>query len=147
MQSNFQTQASSNSNNHIQQLRDCLNNLCERSFWQYARFYGILARNFGHDRIRALTMLLSIYETNEKSAQQLILYLRKASWTQEKNKLPLCRDRKYSKLIMIAFGIWFPINVKKLGGAQCPIPSLPCVSKEPQALRWSCLKFISDFPQ
>lgn len=64
---------------HILQLEECLNNLNEKSFWQYARCYGILARNFGHDRIRALTMLLSIYETNEKSAQQLILYLRKAS--------------------------------------------------------------------
>ena len=71
-----------NANNHIQQLKECLNNLNEKAFWQYARFYGIVPLNFEHDRVKASAMLLSIYETNEQNAKQAIRHLGNIPWKQ-----------------------------------------------------------------
>jgi hypothetical protein len=75
MQSNFQTQASSNNSNHIQQLRDCLNNLCERSFWQYASFYGVSAQNCQSKRENALEILLNSHRMNDKLAKKTLRHL------------------------------------------------------------------------
>jgi hypothetical protein len=77
-----QTTQTINANTHIQQLKECLNSLSEKAFWQYAKFYGILPPNFEHDRTKASAMLLSIYETNEQNAQQAIRHLGNIPWKQ-----------------------------------------------------------------
>lgn len=71
-----------NASSHIQQLKECLNNLNEKAFWQYSRFYGILPQNFEHDRFKALAMLLSVYEANEQNARRAIRHLGNILWKQ-----------------------------------------------------------------
>lgn len=65
------TQAS----NHLQQLKECINSLSEKAFWQYVKLYGIVASNFDNDRVQASTILMKIYEKNEKRAEQAIRHL------------------------------------------------------------------------
>lgn len=71
-----------NVNSYTQQLKECLNSLSEKAFWQYARFYGILPTNFEQDRVKASAMLLSIYKTKDQDAKQAITYLRNILWKQ-----------------------------------------------------------------
>lgn len=75
-----QTTNTINAKCHIQQLKECLNSLNETAFWQYAKFYGILASRFEHDRTKASAMLLGIYETNKKGAEQAIRHLGNIPW-------------------------------------------------------------------
>ncbi|EAY27090.1 hypothetical protein M23134_08364 [Microscilla marina ATCC 23134] len=53
----------------------CLDTLNDQSFWQYARFYGILAENFQYDRYKATVMLLKANRMNNSFAKKELRHL------------------------------------------------------------------------
>lgn len=65
---------------HLQQLKECINSLSDKAFWQYLQLYGIVAPNVEYDRTKATKMLLRIYEKNEQRAAQAIRHLGRIPW-------------------------------------------------------------------